>query len=91
MILKRVWYANGAVNIVIVVLVILHQVLLRVVHEESKMQVRSIQIEEQLQKPIQRSEVANIFITLNKCNTEKLEKMFRTCHALVLKNRPIFL
>ena len=46
MILKRVWYANGAVNIVIVVLVILNQVLLRVVHEESKMHVRSIQIKE---------------------------------------------
>ena len=58
-------------------------------HEESKMHVRSIQIEEQLQKPIQKSDAANILVTLNKCNAEKLEKMFRTCHALVLKNRPI--
>ena len=46
--------------------------------------------ERTVRKPVQKSEAANILVTLNKCNTYKLGKtMFRTFLAFVLKNRPI--
>lgn len=35
------------------------------------------------------SDAAKIVQTLNKENFDKLNKMFRTCHALVKNNRPL--
>jgi hypothetical protein len=58
-------------------------------HEESKVHIRSREIEKQLVTPIQKSDAANILMTLNQNNSEKLGRMIRTCHALVMNNRPI--
>lgn len=55
-------------------------------HEESKINLRSREIKAQLQKPIKKSDAAKVLCSSNKSNTEKL---FKTCHALVLKNRPL--
>lgn len=53
-------------------------------HVESKIHLRSREIEAQLQKPVKKSDAAKVLSSLNRSNTEKLSKMFRTCDALVL-------
>lgn len=56
-------------------------------HGESKGHVRSMLIEKR--KPVEKSEAANILMTINRNNTEKLSRMIRSCHALVMHEIPI--
>lgn len=58
-------------------------------HEKSKQHLKAVLINEAKQKSKSESTAAKIVETMNKNIIDKLEKMFRNCHAVVLQNRPI--
>jgi len=58
-------------------------------HEKSSEHKRCLEIEEAKRLEPDKSQAAQIIRTLNGDIFEKLEKMFRTCHAIVVHNRPI--
>lgn len=58
-------------------------------HEKSKQHLKAVLINEAKQKSKSESTAAKIVETMNKNIIDKLEKMFRNCHAIVLQNRPI--
>lgn len=58
-------------------------------HENSLQHKHTLKMNEGKSKPVEESEARKIISTLNKENFEKLEKMFRTCHALIKNNRPL--
>lgn len=58
-------------------------------HENSLQHKYAVQVNEGKSKPVDESEAGKIISTLNKENFEKLEKMFRNCHALIKNNRPL--
>ncbi|KAK3094070.1 hypothetical protein FSP39_023772 [Pinctada imbricata] len=58
-------------------------------HEKSKCHQRSVLIQSGKSKPIEKTDAAHVIHSLNRENFNKLEKMFRNCHALVKNNRPL--
>ncbi|CAC5426491.1 unnamed protein product [Mytilus coruscus] len=58
-------------------------------HERSKNHEKSVLIEKAKIETKSESKAAKIVQTLNKENFDKLNKMFRTCHAMVKNNRPL--
>ncbi|XP_014662095.1 PREDICTED: zinc finger protein 862-like [Priapulus caudatus] len=58
-------------------------------HERSKQHEKAVLFANAKTQPRTESQAAKIIQTLNADIFEKLEKMFRTCHALVRNNRPL--
>lgn len=58
-------------------------------HNKSKIHEKAVLISEAKSKPKGESSAAKMIKTLNQNVLEKLDKMFRNCHAIVMKNRPL--
>jgi len=58
-------------------------------HEASKIHKKAEEIVKNKAKPYEKSDSAKIIFSLNKDIYKKLETMFRTCHSIILHDRPI--